>query len=661
MPGSEPDPPPKGAKDADAPPRTDGHSSPGDVDLEWLRMRLGYVPGPGDLSLHERVARSRARSPDELAALAPGLPAEWDWRQVNGIGYVSTPKDQAECKSCTAFGVTGATEARAQIELGCGAQGPLRVNLSEAQLFYCTGHTCDAGWWNSAALDVLATDGVTDEHFFPYRPDNPPCVLQPGWQGAVTQIAGSRRTTQVATMKEWIVRSGPLVTAMVVYPDFEAYAGGVYKHAGGDQQGAHSVTVIGYSNPLGAWVCKNSWGTVWGEDGFFYIAYGDCGIDADMEAPNGFVRVFGEFTAVGQPALLAAGTRFHVTVRAEEGALVDRLYDPAVGWSTELLPLGGEGLPAAAGDAASAMYDGRQRVVYRAGDGEVWMADRDAGWGFRKLNLGGVTDAPAAAGDPAMLEFFGLHVVYAGAGGELWHLWHETAWNAEKLNLGGRTDAPAVAGRAVLLNYRKELHVTYRTQDGVLWDVWHQHRWLAQQLNLGGRTAAPAADSVPAVCVFDDQQHVTYITANGEVWDVWFDGSWHQQLLNLNGRTQAPAGIGDPTACAYGGDMYAIWRTEFGVLFAAIFDGGWSCQKLNADGETQAPRAVGYPVAAVYDGQLHVTYLDEAEELWDVYYAGGWMSQRLTVAPRIAPPAAIPDPVHLPAMVLPAQPEPATG
>ena len=29
----------------------------------------------------------------------------------------------------------------------------------------------------------------------------------------------------------------------------------------------------------GSWICRNSWGEKWGENGYFKIAYGECGID----------------------------------------------------------------------------------------------------------------------------------------------------------------------------------------------------------------------------------------------------------------------------------------------------------------------------------------------------------------------------------------------
>jgi hypothetical protein len=35
------------------------------------------------------------------------------------------------------------------------------------------------------------------------------------------------------------------------------------------------------------WIAKNSWGTGWGEAGFFRIGYGQCGIDNVMWSPDG--------------------------------------------------------------------------------------------------------------------------------------------------------------------------------------------------------------------------------------------------------------------------------------------------------------------------------------------------------------------------------------
>ena len=35
--------------------------------------------------------------------------------------------------------------------------------------------------------------------------------------------------------------------------------------------GGHAVAVVGYDDTEGYWICKNSWGKSWGENGFFRI------------------------------------------------------------------------------------------------------------------------------------------------------------------------------------------------------------------------------------------------------------------------------------------------------------------------------------------------------------------------------------------------------
>ena len=65
-----------------------------------------------------------------------------------------------------------------------------------------------------------------------------------------------------------------------MYEDFKDYNGGIYEHEYGPFAGNHLVAIIGYDDSQGYWICKNSWGTAWGEGGFFRIKYGECGIDS---------------------------------------------------------------------------------------------------------------------------------------------------------------------------------------------------------------------------------------------------------------------------------------------------------------------------------------------------------------------------------------------
>lgn len=51
----------------------------------------------------------------EVAGKASALPASFDWRNVNGVNYVSPIRDQGNCGSCYAFGSMGMNECRLRI------------------------------------------------------------------------------------------------------------------------------------------------------------------------------------------------------------------------------------------------------------------------------------------------------------------------------------------------------------------------------------------------------------------------------------------------------------------------------------------------------------------------------------------------------------------
>jgi len=77
-------------------------------------------------------------------------------------------------------------------------------------------------------------------------------------------------------------------TGFQVYKDFFNYKTGIYKKTSPfwDYAGGHAVKIVGWGNENGTnyWICANSWGETWGENGFFKIAFGQVGIDSDVYA-----------------------------------------------------------------------------------------------------------------------------------------------------------------------------------------------------------------------------------------------------------------------------------------------------------------------------------------------------------------------------------------
>jgi C1A family cysteine protease len=248
------------------------------------RKRLGVVPRPGEAPLEQVEVQVETRKAKLKAERTIGAPAAYDLRNVNGQNFITPIKDQGGCGSCVAFGSVAVIESTLRVQ----SNNPnLAIDLSEAQLFYChggaSGRTCANGWWptgNDGSLEACKTQGLADEACYPYVAGDQSCNVCSDWQNRAYKVTDHHQITDLNDMKSWISTRGPLTGCFLVYSDFYNYSSGVYRHVTGELQGGHCVSIIGYDDAAGCWICKNSWGTGWGDGGFFRIAYGECGIDS---------------------------------------------------------------------------------------------------------------------------------------------------------------------------------------------------------------------------------------------------------------------------------------------------------------------------------------------------------------------------------------------
>jgi C1A family cysteine protease len=205
-------------------------------------------------------------------------PPSWDWRNVNNKNFVTPIRDQQNCGSCVAHGTVASIEATNLFKKNTPG---VELNLSEAFLF-SKGGSCANGWTFIPALKAAQVYGIPDEACWPYAVDANGTSLTGSacsdWAKRVisngakiigwAQIAGGD-----AGAKLWLSTNGPVVTGMDVYEDFFSYKSGVYRHVTGNLAGGHCVCIVGYNDPGEYWIVKNSWGTAWGESGFFRIGY----------------------------------------------------------------------------------------------------------------------------------------------------------------------------------------------------------------------------------------------------------------------------------------------------------------------------------------------------------------------------------------------------
>ena len=131
----------------------------------------------------------------------------------------------------------------------------------------------------------------------------------PNYDNAYYKVSQSyvNDSSTIANIKTKLVDS-PIAVSMITYREFvRDYTGGVYTVQDSTiydtQRPFHTVTIVSYSEADSCWICKNSWGTNWGESGYFKIKYGQCRIDDPYSTMK--------YAAVNQSCLAKITPGFH--------------------------------------------------------------------------------------------------------------------------------------------------------------------------------------------------------------------------------------------------------------------------------------------------------------------------------------------------------------
>ena len=236
-------------------------------ELEPQRRRVAGIPeiDPGEAL---RAASHNLLPPRSSRAVVARA-ADWRGRQPPIMGTV---RDQSACNSCAAFAICSAMEARLAVE---ETGKPFEIDLSEADLFFCGRGSCASGMPLDAALTRARTVGVGLEADFPYDPNATTCVpIKPNVKAGSFHYIVDDKDRRLS-----ISEDGPVVAVMRVFEDFLTYDTGIYEYVTGQSEGLHAVVIVGYDDDQKFWIVRNSWGSDFGEAGYFRIRYGQCEID----------------------------------------------------------------------------------------------------------------------------------------------------------------------------------------------------------------------------------------------------------------------------------------------------------------------------------------------------------------------------------------------
>jgi cathepsin X len=259
-------------------------------------------------------------------------PASFDIRDIDGVNYASPSRNQhipQYCGSCWTHGPTSALNDRFQM---ARKNAFPKVFLAPQQLVNCMpppadktqgmggclgGDPAEVGPWG-------AKHGFVHETCQNYQAKNlyedfkcdaigecQNCDPQKGcyamgapapWQKDAPATANAfdryypdqygriNTTDYAANLKQMVAEigvRGPIACAVCVTPAFEAYTGGIFEDTTNCTTLDHSISIAGYGHDEKTgkdyWIGRNSWGTYWGEDGWFRVVKGsnNLGVEKD--------------------------------------------------------------------------------------------------------------------------------------------------------------------------------------------------------------------------------------------------------------------------------------------------------------------------------------------------------------------------------------------
>ena len=207
--------------------------------------------------------------------------------------------------------------------------------LSEQELTACNPFSfgCNGGFQPSAYIYALNNGGLAGENEYPFveKYYKQGTTLQCSSSG-VSSIPNSAPNAQnpytvvrktEADFMSAVAQQPITVSINAADPIFQTYKGGIISaDKCSSKEVDHAVVIVGYGtlNGVDYWILRNSWGTSWGDQGYFYIARSGnaCGIynedasypnyKSQSEPPTPSTKTLNKFLSSSQGAYLTAAS-----------------------------------------------------------------------------------------------------------------------------------------------------------------------------------------------------------------------------------------------------------------------------------------------------------------------------------------------------------------
>ncbi len=258
---------------------------------QYQGKRLGYVPAPVDV-LRTKPVGVTATPDTGGSALITGASgaAEGSRFDLRDSGLLPPVRDQGNCGSCWAFASFGSEESA----LLPGEAWDLSENNLKNTHGFDLG-PCDGGNYLMSTAYLTRWSGPVNESDDPYNVGSgtsPANLKAVGHVQEVLLLPDRTGAQDNGVIKDALVNSGAVYST--IYFDSGYYNAPLhtYYYPGGSSPN-HAIDIVGWDDTYsannfspkpagdGAFIVRNSWGSGWGEGGYFYVSYYDSRIGDD--------------------------------------------------------------------------------------------------------------------------------------------------------------------------------------------------------------------------------------------------------------------------------------------------------------------------------------------------------------------------------------------
>jgi len=239
-----------------------------------------------DLSAEEFASKYLSKFPEtpeihvnETIRPTAAIPDSKNW--VTEL-KVTPVRNQGDCGSCWSF--TALAEVESQLLIKKSAT----YSLSTQQLVDCDPYDggCTGGWMYNA-WKYLATTGIMNEVDYPYKAKKGTCLFNSNKVAARLSSGSTLYVGKTPTDIYSMLNShGPLGAALDASPLQNYQSGIITLNTAYCSSLSHAVLLVGYNVPSSYLLVKNSWGTYWGEKGYFRINPTSCLINNYVMGSN---------------------------------------------------------------------------------------------------------------------------------------------------------------------------------------------------------------------------------------------------------------------------------------------------------------------------------------------------------------------------------------